>query len=180
MLRTWIKAAAVLAAAAVMTACTAGQAVTTPDREVPISVEQALDAQNLAMNGLMAGSVTWDEAQFSSLLTELLKANSGEAMPVEAITAWFEPETIYLEVKVKEGVLPPAFGTTLAVAGAVDVADGRVALDLTEASAGNYRVEGAALAPINDQINGALANLALGAPVSVETAEGTLTVALGQ
>jgi hypothetical protein len=171
---------AVLVLAAVVTACTAGQGVMTPDRDVTISNEQALAAQNLAMSGLMAGNVTWDEAQFSSLLTELLRANTGEAMPVESITAWFEPGTIYLQVDVKEGVLPPAFGTTLAVAGSVDVADGKLALDLTEASAGNYRVEGAALAPINAQINGALANLALGTPVSVETAEGSLTIALGQ
>jgi hypothetical protein len=163
-----------------MTACTMGQGVQVPDREVTIDNQTALDAQNLAMGGLMAGSVTLDESQFSSLLTELLKANSGENNPVESITAWFEPDTIYLQVEVKEGVFPAAFGTTLAVAGTVDVVDGKLTVDLDQASAGNYVVSGASLAPINAQINAALSGLALGVPVQVETAQGELTISLAQ
>jgi hypothetical protein len=163
-----------------MAACTAGQSVEVPDRDVSISVDTALEAQNMAMSGLMMGNVTLDESQFSSLLTELLKANSGENNPVENITAWFEPGTIYLQVDVKEGVLPAAMGDKLAVAGTVDVVDGKLTVDLSEASAGNYLVTGASLAPINAQINAALAGFNLGVPIQVETGEGTLTLSMAQ
>lgn len=160
--------------------CTMGQGVTVPERAVVIDTQTALDAQNMAMGGMMMGSVTLDESQFSSLLTELLKANTGENNPVESVTAWFEAETIYLQVDVKDGVLPASVGNTLAVAGGVTVDNGKLMLDLTEASAGTYKVEGAALAPINAQINAALANLNFGVPVQVETAEGALTISLTQ
>ena len=163
-----------------MAACSMGQGVMVPEREVMIDAQTAMDAQNMAMGGLMMGSATLDESQFSSLLTELLKANTGANNPVDSIKAWFEPGTIYLQVEIKEGVLPAAFGTTLAVAGTIDAMDGKLMLDLSEASAGAYLVEGAALGPINAQINGALANLNLGVPVNVETAEGTLTISMAQ
>ena len=163
-----------------MAACSMGQGVMVPERDVMIDAQTAVDAQNMAMGGLMMGSATLDESQFSSLLTELLKANTGENNPVDSIKAWFEPGTIYLQVEIKEGVLPAAFGTTLAVAGTVGAMDGKLMLDLSEASAGSYLVQGAALAPINAQINGALANLNLGVPVNVETAEGSLTISMAQ
>jgi hypothetical protein len=180
MLRKIGMGAAVFALSIGLTACTVGQAVELPDREVSINVETALEAQNMAMSGLMMGNVTLDEAQFSSLLTELLKANSGENNPVESITAWFEPDAIYLQVDVADGVLPATIGDKLAVAGTVDVADGKLMLDLSQASAGTYKVEGASLAPINSQINAALSNFNLGVPVQVETAEGTLTLSMVQ
>jgi hypothetical protein len=165
---------------AAVSACTMGQAVTVPDRDVSIDIQTALDAQNMAMNGLMMGSVTLNESQFSSLLTELLKANSGENNPVESITAWFEPGTIYLQADVKEGVLPAAIGDKVAVAGTVNASGGTLMVDLSQASAGTFKVEGASLAPINAQINAALAGLNFGVPVQVETAEGELTVSLAQ
>ena len=166
--------------AVALVACTAGQGIEVPDREVSIDVQTALDAQNMAMSGLMMGNVTLDESQFSSLLTELLKANSGENLPVENISAWFEADAIYLQVNVKEGVLPPAFGNTLAVAGTVNVENNQLSLDLTQASAGTYSVSGAALAPINAQINAALGGFVLPVPVQVETAEGSLTLSMTQ
>ncbi len=171
---------ATVAMVVAMTACTMGQGVTVPERDVMIDAQTAIDAQNMAMGGIMMGSVTLDESQFSSLLTELLKANSGENNPVENIRAWFEPGLIYLQVDVKEGVLPAAFGDTLAVAGKVDVSEGKLMLDLSEASAGTFKVEGASLAPINSQINAALANLNLGVPVQVEAAQGMLTLSMTQ
>ena len=180
MFRKIFMGAAVFALSVGLAACTAGQAVELPDREVTIDVGTALDAQNMAMSGLMTGNVTLDEAQFSSLLTELLKANSGENNPVESITAWFEPDAIYLQVDVVDGVLPATIGDKLAVAGTVDVADGKLVLDLSQASAGTYKVEGASLAPINAQITAALSGFNLGVPVQVETAEGTLTLSMVQ
>jgi hypothetical protein len=164
--------------AGVMAACSMGQGVAIPDREVMIDTQTALDAQNMAMSGLMMGGVTLDESQFSSLLTELLKANSGENLPVDNISAWFEPGVIYLQVDVRDGVLPAAFGDKLAVAGTVSATDGTLSVDLTQASAGSYTVAGATLAPINAQINAALAGLVLPVPVQVETSEGSLTLSM--
>lgn len=180
MLRKIGLSVASMALVVAMTACTAGQAVTVPTREIVIDQQVAVDAQNLAVSGLMMGGVSLDESQFSSLLTELLKANAGANLPVESIRAWFESEAIYLQVDLKEGVLPAAFGDKLAVAGTVDASDGQLVVDLDEASAGTYKVEGAALEPITAQINAALAGFNLGMPVNVDTAEGTLTISLAQ
>lgn len=163
-----------------LAACTVGQGVTVPDREVPISIDTALEAQNKAAGALTMGSVTWSEAEFSSLLTELLKANSGEANPVESITAWFEPDGLYLQVELIDGVLPPAFGNTLAVAGNVTVNDGALQIELDQAAAGTYAVGADVLAPIAAQINGMVASQLGGVPLSIEMGEGTLTIALQQ
>ncbi len=172
---------ATLAIAILVSACSMGAGVTVPDREVAIDVDTALAAQNSAMGGLMMGGVTLDESQFSSLLTELLKANSGSNNPIESITTWFEPDgATFIQVQVNEGVLPPAVGDTLVVAGNIGAQDGKIMVDVTEASAGNYKVEGAVLAPISAQINSALASLNFGVPVQVETDEGNVTVSLTQ
>jgi hypothetical protein len=172
---------ATLALAVTMSACTAGQGVAVPDREVAIDIDTALAAQNSAMGGLMMGGVTLDESQFSSLLTELLKANSGENTPIDSITTWFGPDGgTFIQVKVNEGVLPPALGDTLVVAGNIGTDAGKIVVDVTEASAGTYKVEGPVLAPITSQINAALANLNFGVPVQVETDEGTVTISLTQ
>lgn len=161
-----------------MTACTMGANVMVPEREVMIDAQTAMDAQNMAMGGLMMGSVTLDESQFSSLLTELLKANTGENVPIDSITAWFEDGMIYLQVNVKEGVFPPAFGTSAAVAGTIDASGGQLMVDLSEASAAGYMVSGDALEPINAQINAALAGFALPMAVTVEAGEGSLTLSM--
>src|SRR5829696_1690464 len=167
------------ALAVTMSACSMGQGVTVPDREVAIDVDTALAAQNSAMGGLMMGGVTLDESQFSSLLTELLKANSGANTPIESITTWFEPDgATFIKVQVKEGVLPPAWGDTLIVAGNIGSEDSKLMVDVTEASAGNNKVEGAVLAPISAQINAALANVNFGVPIDVTTDEGNVTVSL--
>ena len=171
---------ATMALTVTMAACTMGQGVVVPDRPVTIDTQTALDAQNTAMGCMMMGSATLDESQFSSLLTVLLQQNAGANMPIEAINAWFEPGVIYLQVDVKDGVFPASIGDKLAVAGTVSASDGKLMVDLSQASAGSYLVQGASLAPINAQINAALANLNLGVPVQVETAEGTLTISMAQ
>ncbi len=163
-----------------VSACTVGAGVQVPDRDISISLEDALEAQNMAVTGMMMGGVELTEAQFSSLLTELLKANSGENNPVTSIKAWFEPDTIYLQVNLKEGVLPAAFGTTLNLVGSVDVVDNHLAITVREASAGPYAVSGAMLAPVNAQLNAALANYQLLMPVDVSLDTGVLSVSMGQ
>jgi hypothetical protein len=163
-----------------VTACSVGQGVAVPQRDVPISWESALNAQNAGMAGLLMGSASWTESEFSSLLTELLNANTGEGNPVESVTAWFEPDALYLRATVSEGLLPAAFGTSVEVKGDVQVNNGSLAVIIEQASAGPYMVEGALLGPINDQINAALAGVVAGIPLSVELGQGTITVGLGQ
>jgi hypothetical protein len=165
---------------AVVAGCTAGSGVQPPDREVPISNEIALEAQNLAMSGVMTGSVELSESQFSSLVTGLLDANTGDANPVESITAWFEEGMVYIRIQLLDGVLPPALGNTLDVVGSISVEDNHLVVDLQQASAGGYTVSGAALDPIEAQINRALANMPLGVPVSVTLGSGTLTIDMAQ
>ena len=158
-----------------------GAPVAVPDREVEVSVDTALAAQDMLMAGLMMGGADLTESEFSSLLTVLLDQNSGDANPVDSIKVWFEPgNKVFAQVALVDGVLPATFaGNTLDLSGAVGVEGGALMLDLEGASAGGFGVSPAMLAPINDQINAALAGLG-GVPVDVETAEGSVSVGLGQ
>ncbi len=180
MLRKITMGVATLVLATGLAACSVGQGVTVPDREVPIDINTALAAQDKGATALLAGEVTWTESEFSSLLTELLKANSGENNPVEAITAWFEPDGLYLQVELVDGVLPTAFGNTLTVAGDLTVENGMLQVSLDQASAGTYAVGASMLAPIAEQINGILASQVGGVPLSIEMEEGSLTVSMQQ
>jgi hypothetical protein len=180
-LRKYVSVAALLLISAlIMSACTVGPGVNVPTRNVSVSNEAALEAQNLAMAGLMMGSVDLNEEQFSSLLTELMRANTGQNNPVEEIRAWFEPDMIYLQAELQQGVLPVAFGNTLTLAGNLTVQDGQLLISFREAAAGNYVVAGAALDPINNQINMALASQGLMVPATVTMESGVLTIQLAQ
>ena len=61
-----------------LAACSAGP-VMMPDRDVEISVDEAMIAQDKGLAGLMMGSVDWTESEFSSLLPVLLEQNGGDA-----------------------------------------------------------------------------------------------------
>ena len=65
-----------------LSACAAGSAVNPPARDITISVDDALAAQNAGMAGLMAGKAEWTESQFSSFLTVLLQQNTGPNMQI--------------------------------------------------------------------------------------------------
>lgn len=176
--RNWVVVAVALFLIASLAACSAPVAV--PDRDIEISVDTALAAQEMLMSGLMMGEAQLSESEFSSLLTVLLEQNSGDANPVDAVKVWFEPgNEVVAQVALVEGVLPATFGgNTLDLAGTVDVDGGQLKLMLDGASAGGFGVSGAMLAPIADQINAALASLGA-MPVSVETSEGSVSVGMG-
>ena len=161
-----------------LAACTAPVAV--PDRDIEISVDTALAAQDMLMAGMMMGGAELTEEEFSSLLTVLLDQNSGDANPVDSIKVWFEPgNEVFAQVALVEGVLPETFGgNSLDVAGTVGVEGGAIMLDLTGASAGGFGISGAMLAPIASEINAALAGMGA-VPVEVETGEGTVMVGMG-
>ena len=102
--RIWVVALVALLLMSSLAGCAMGD-VSAPDREVPISVDAALEGQ-AGLPALLAGNVTWTESQLSSYVTELLKANTGENQPVDAVTIWLSPENqIHARVALKEGVL---------------------------------------------------------------------------
>ena len=176
--RNWVLVAVALFLIASLAACAAPVAV--PDRDIEISVDTALAAQEMLMAGMMMGGAELTESEFSSLLTVLMDQNSGEANPVDAIKVWFEPgNEVMAQVELVEGVLPETFGgNTLDLSGTLDVDGGQLKLMLDGASAGGFGVSGALLAPVSDQINAALAGLGA-VPVDVETAEGSVSVGIG-
>ena len=160
-----------------LAACTSGGA-TVPDREVEISVDEAMMAQEMGMAGMMMGSVEWTESQFSSLLSVLIEQNGAENNPIDSVTAWFEPDMMYLRVQMVDGTMP--MGDTLDLAGSVSVENNFVVVDLQSASAGPFTVGGSILGPISAHINKALQDPSLGVAVGVEMGEGTIMVELAQ
>lgn len=160
-----------------LTSCTAS-AVQVPKRTISVSTKEAMDAQNAGMTALASGNVEWSESQFSSLLSELLKANSGSDTPIKAIHAWFEPKNeIYLRVVLKQKVL--RVGDTLDLKGTVAVLHNHVVVTLQQAGAGNMSVGEPMLAALNAQINGMLANANLGVAATVKTDTGKLMLKIG-
>lgn len=113
-------------------------------------------------------------------MTELLKANTGKNMPVESITVWFEPEQIYFRLQLLEDVVPATLGTTLDAVGTVAITDGHLTINLQEAAAGPYPVSGAMLAPINAQLNNALAGAVMNLPITVTIESGKLMIGIAQ
>ena len=81
---------ALLIVLASLAGCVAASDMAWPDREITTDVDTALAAQDMGMAGLMMGSVTWTEAEFSSFLTYLTKQNTGGALPLDEIKVWFE------------------------------------------------------------------------------------------
>ena len=122
--RAWVFALVALLLVASLAGCAAGD-VAAPEKEVPISVDAALEGQNAGMAGLMSGAVTWTDSQFSSFLTELLRQNTGPNQPVDSITAWFAPGgEVHLRMALKDGVL--LGGNNIDVAGTIGIENGTV------------------------------------------------------
>jgi hypothetical protein len=163
----------------ILSGCAAGSAANPPARDITISVDDALAAQEAGMGGLMAGKVEWTESQFSSFLTVLLQQNTGPNMPIKSIKAWFEPDNkIFLRVELNDGVL--LGGNTIDLAGAVAVADHHLTVNLTDAAANGMSVSGAPVDMVSSWINHFLADPNLGVAVDVKTDQGKLTLGLAQ
>jgi hypothetical protein len=175
--KMWALSLVLVLVMALLSACSAGDAMAN-HCEPEISTELALEAQNAGMAGLAAGQVEWNESHLSSFLTVLLQQNTGSNFPVEAIHACVEPGgNIALHVQLTDDVLLGS--NTLSLAGTIGVADGSVSIDLTEVSGNGFVASSAILAPINAQVNAALAGAVTGLPVSVETSDDALTISMG-
>ena len=175
--RTWIIAMVAVLLMATLGGCAMGD-VSVPDRAVDISIDAAMEGQNLGLQGLMAGSVTWNESQFSSFLTELVRQNGGENQPVDSITAWFSPENVVnLRVGLKDGVLTA--GNNIDLAGKLIVQDGHLMVDLSGAGFNGMSISGPVMSIVSSTINRILSDPQFGVAVGVETGEGVLTVNMG-
>ena len=172
--RIWVVALVALLLMSSLAGCAMGD-VPAPEREVPISVDAALEGQ-AGLPALLAGNVTWTEAQLSSFLTELLKANTGENQPVESVTVWLSPENqIHARIALKDGVL--LGGNNIDLAGTIGIVDGKVAVNLTDAGANGMMVSGPLMGMISQYINGALGGFGVAADVTTD--EGSITISMG-
>ena len=168
---------ALLIVMASLAGCVAGSAVAVPDREIAVDLDTALMAQDMGMAGLMMGSASWTEAEFSSFVTYLLKQNAGSTVPVDAVKFWFEPDNaVVIEVTPSAGV--PLAGP-VRLSGMIGVMDNMVQVDVNEASVGDIAVSGPLLDVVSGAINRALGDPSLGVAVDVATDSGSITLGLG-
>ena len=159
----------------VLSACTAPAAP--PARDVEISHEAALSAQDALMGGLVMGEVMLSESEFSSYVTKALEANSGPNQPIDSVMVWIEPDAMHFRVTLKDGV--SMMGNTLDLVGNLMVSDGHLMVDLQSAGAGGMAIGGALLSPVNAQINAVLAqNIMLPASVSVAQDSGSIAISM--
>ncbi|MFN8439456.1 MAG: hypothetical protein U0175_01710 [Caldilineaceae bacterium] len=152
----------------------------TPSREVAITQEDALVAQDILLAALTTGGAKLTEAEFSSFLTKALESNSGPNTPIKQIVTWIEPEQLYLRLTLKEDVLAAGLGNTLDLVGSLAVKDGTLQLTLSEAAAGPYQVTGAFLKPIADQINAVLAQQIPNLPLVITLQSGSISIQVVQ
>ncbi len=173
--RIWVVALVALLLMSSLAGCAMGD-VAAPEREVPISVDAALEGQNAGLMGLMSGQVTWSEAQLSSFLTELLRQNTGPNQPVDAITVWLMPDNmLHARIALKDGVL--LGGSNIDLSGRVMVQDGKLMVDLTDAGANGMMVSGPLMGLVSSYINGALSGFGLAADVMTD--DGSITISMG-
>ena len=157
----------------------AAQPVQLPDREVPVSMDEAMMAQQAGMEGLATGSATFTEAELSSFLTAMIEQNGGGAVPIEGVTTWFNDDgTLAMRIQLTPGTVPGI--DTLDLVGKLMVEDGRVKVELDQAGAGPISVTGPMLKLVEGMINRALNDPSLGVAVAVEVGDGVLTISLGQ
>jgi hypothetical protein len=172
--RIWVVALVALLLMSSLAGCAMGD-VAAPDREVPISIDAALEGQ-AGLPALLAGNVTLTESQLSSFLTELLKANTGANQPVESITVWLSPENqIHARIALKDGVL--LGGNNIDLAGTLGITDGKVAVILTDAGANGMMVSGPLMGMVSQYINSALGGFGVAADVTTD--EGSVTISAG-
>lgn len=172
--RIWVVALVALLLMSSLAGCAMGD-VPAPAREVPISIDAALEGQNLGLQGLMQGKVTWSEAQLSSFLTELLRQNTGPNQPVDSVVVWLMPDNeIHARIALKDGVL--LGGNNIDLAGKVMVQDGKVMIDVAEAGANGMMVSGPLMGLVSSYINGALSGVGVAADVSTD--DGNITISM--
>ncbi len=125
--------------------------------DVEISMDEAMDGQNAVLAGALTGAVSLTESQASSLITELAKQNGLNKVEISGISADVMDDgknSIVIEL-----ASPIAGIDALGVTGSVTSDGGVLTVDLDEAFAGGWAVDGATLDAINAQINASLGGM---------------------
>ena len=152
--------------------------VALPEHEVEVSMDQAMMAQQKAMEGMAAGEACFTEAEVSSFVTAALQQYGGGSVPVEGATMWFEDGELALQAALTEGTVPGI--NSIEMVGDVMVEDGNVKVALSQAGAGPISVQGPVLALVEGMVNRALDDPSLGVAVSIDVGDEELCIGLGQ
>ena len=147
-------------------------AIPVPERDVEISVDAALAAQDAAMAGLMAARIVVTESEFSSLVNLLLQQNAGMAS-IGELTFWFTPDAMYIRTTLPDG-------SSFDIVGNIAVENSQIIVDLIGASSDDYVVPGSTLDVIEGAINRALDDITLGVALDLKTGDGFLEIGIAQ
>ena len=156
---------------AMLAGCAAGGAMM-PEGDVEISMDAAMDAQNKAMAGLMAGEVALTDSELSSLATELIKQNLGDMGLVTGVTTMFGDGQIAIQIDTVAGPVQ--------LVGNIMVDDNIVSVELEQAAAMGMAATGPMLGVVEGAINRALNSPELGVALDIQASDGELMVGLGQ
>lgn len=149
-----------------------------PDRAVNISMDEAQAGQNAALAGALLGQATLTESQASSLLTELLKANTnGGTITIDSVETMFEGDQVFISLNLAD---PIAGIESIGVAGQVMMDGSTLMVNLSEASANGMAVNGDVMGGISGRVNDALDDLQFGQAVDIAPQNGSITVGLAQ
>jgi len=159
-----------------LTGCSMGGSAM-PNRAVDISMDEAQSGQNAALAGALLGQATLTESQASSLLTELLKANTnGGTITIDSVETLFEDDQVFITLKLADEI---AGIDSIGIAGAVMMDGNTLMVDLSEATAGDIVVGGDVMGALSGRVNDALDDLAFPA-VNIAPQSGSITVGLAQ
>ena len=130
--------------------------------DIDISMDAAMDGQNAVLAGAMTGAVSLTESQASSLITELAKQNGLNSIEIAGISADVMDDgknSILVEL-----ASPIAGIDALGLTASVISEGGVVTVDLDEAFAGGWAVDGATLDAVSAQINASAGGMMMGLP----------------
>lgn len=174
--KSLLVSALTLLLAVALTGCTMGGSAM-PNRAVNISMDEAQAGQNAALAGALLGQATLTESQASSLLTELLKANTnGGTITIDSVETLFEGDQVFISLKLAD---PIAGVSSIGIGGAVMMDGNTLMVDLSEATAGDIVVGGDVMGAVSGRVNDALDDLQF-MPVNIAPQSGSLTVGLAQ
>lgn len=171
-----VSASVTLLLAIALTGCTMGGSAM-PNRAVNISMDEAQAGQNAALAGALLGQATLTESQASSLLTELLKANTnGGVITIDSVETLFEGDQVFITLKLADAI---GGVDSIGIGGAVMMDGSTLMVDLSEASAGGVVIGSDVMGAISGRVNDALDDLAFPG-VDIAPQSGSITVGLAQ
>ena len=149
-----------------------------PADAVDVSMDNAMMAQQKAMEGLAVGEACLTGDEVSSFATAAIQQYGGGAVPAESVNAWVSDGELALQIGLTEGTVPGI--SSVELVGDVMVEDGRVKVALSQAGAGPISVQGPVLALVEGMINRALDDPSLGVAVGVEAGPDGLCISMAQ